>query len=391
MQLLLTARGIRIKWRHRNGSRRVQPTVSAGHRHAATQPRAGRCAAQRSCMSGRGATVSFNALLFDIRAATGTGPRRHRTKLPRGLAPAGRWCLHVPSELPADGREPFGFATAFRSRASMSAMVGPRSRVRRCFRPAKCVLGYPNAADIVGRCRRSAENGTYVVIRQLEQDVRTFWDFWRARAKTSRRRCGLQPKALGRWPNGMPVHGSVPRRSRRSMKRVRWRLSSSARMRGDKVSLWCARSSGESARRSRRRPCGVDGRRPASSDGPARVASMVRRRRRLVSGLHPGREARAAMPVAGRPRGSVFICPVRGYRAAVRIRPADMAEQPEVLRPLRRSGSDRGAVTAFRGTATVSRFLAPPLRCRMSGVDALGARARRRLFFCRASGRCCDF
>jgi Dyp-type peroxidase family len=56
------------------------------------------------------------------------------------------------------------------------------------------------------RTRDLGKNGTYVVFRQLHQDVRVFWDFVDRRAESDPdRRKRLAAKMVGRWPNGAPL------------------------------------------------------------------------------------------------------------------------------------------------------------------------------------------
>lgn len=83
------------------------------------------------------------------------------------------------------------------------------------------LLGYPNQYGKITEvpCVRSAtgeewefgRNGTYLVMRQLAQDVKGFWDFME---KSSRNADGttnmeayvaLAAKMVGRWPNGAPL------------------------------------------------------------------------------------------------------------------------------------------------------------------------------------------
>lgn len=64
--------------------------------------------------------------------------------------------------------------------------------------------GDPQAKDL-GR------NGTFLVIRQLEQDVQQFWDYMEEKTKQSDGTCNpdemikLASKVVGRWPGGAPL------------------------------------------------------------------------------------------------------------------------------------------------------------------------------------------
>lgn len=54
--------------------------------------------------------------------------------------------------------------------------------------------------------RDLGRNGSYLVFRQLEQDVHGFWRFMDRRAGAdARRRVQLASKMVGRWPNGAPL------------------------------------------------------------------------------------------------------------------------------------------------------------------------------------------
>ncbi len=48
-------------------------------------------------------------------------------------------------------------------------------------------------------------NGSYVVFRQLEQDVAQFWRFMLAHAETNESAIRLASKMVGRWPSGAPL------------------------------------------------------------------------------------------------------------------------------------------------------------------------------------------
>jgi Dyp-type peroxidase family len=54
-------------------------------------------------------------------------------------------------------------------------------------------------------------NGTYLVFRQLEQDVRKFWTVMRERAGSDAGMVWLASKMIGRWPSGAPLVTSPDR------------------------------------------------------------------------------------------------------------------------------------------------------------------------------------
>jgi Dyp-type peroxidase family len=118
--------------------------------------------------------------------------------------------LRFPISLPADGREPFGFVDGLSLTRIDVGDGQPAEAGVALLPPGEVVLGYENAAGVTPPASPLGENGAFVVLRQLEQDVQAFWDFWRAQAKDELEAVWLASKALGRWPNGMPVVGDAP-------------------------------------------------------------------------------------------------------------------------------------------------------------------------------------
>src|SRR5262249_39633173 len=62
----------------------------------------------------------------------------------------------------------------------------------------------------VGRNSRFGENGSYLVLNQLDQNVRAFWDFAHAHTKQHGQHGAaaateLAAKIVGRWPDGTPL------------------------------------------------------------------------------------------------------------------------------------------------------------------------------------------
>jgi Dyp-type peroxidase family len=125
--------------------------------------------------------------------------------------------------------EPFGFADG-RSQPSIDG-VGPAGLPADTVQPGEFLLGYPNeygqfapsplvaaAYDpggllaVPGRRERDlGRNGTYLVLRELSQDVDGFWAFL---TDATRRPDGsadrdaatyLAAKMVGRWPSGAPL------------------------------------------------------------------------------------------------------------------------------------------------------------------------------------------
>jgi deferrochelatase/peroxidase EfeB len=126
------------------------------------------------------------------------------------LGPGFSLTLRFPIHLPLDGREPFGFADGL-SLTRIDVGDGRASEVGvALLPPGEVLLGYQNAAGVSPPSPPLGENGTFMVLRQLEQDVQAFWDFWRAQGRDAREAVWLASKALGRWPNGMPIDADAP-------------------------------------------------------------------------------------------------------------------------------------------------------------------------------------
>jgi Dyp-type peroxidase family len=126
----------------------------------------------------------------------------------------------IDSYRPTD-REPFGFADGL----SQPLLEGTRQAEEQpdslhAIRLGEVLLGYPDNAEIVEPvpsipgCQDFGVNGTYLVARQMSQDVEAFWAFMRERSGP----LGLSPEALaskivGRALNGDPlIPGRGPNR-----------------------------------------------------------------------------------------------------------------------------------------------------------------------------------
>src|SRR5215213_690354 len=109
-----------------------------------------------------------------------------------GTPPAG--------EVPA-GEVVLGYPNAY-GKLPASPSVPEGEAARRFLRPVPADPDAPAAAPR----RDLGRNGTYVVFRQLEQDVRAFWAWVDERAgHDAARRKVLAAKMVGRWPNGAPL------------------------------------------------------------------------------------------------------------------------------------------------------------------------------------------
>ena len=89
--------------------------------------------------------------------------------------------------------------------------LGRSAALQDLVEPGEIVLGYPDNTGAVAATpafdgRDLGKNGSYLVLRQLEQDVRAFWNEWLGHADGDPEvAVWLASKAVGRWPNGMPV------------------------------------------------------------------------------------------------------------------------------------------------------------------------------------------
>ncbi len=77
------------------------------------------------------------------------------------------------------------------------------------------LLGHKNAfgepAHVPGAPKSAfALNGTYAVLRQLEQDVRGFWSFCRAQGSSDGDAVRFASQMVGRWPSGAPLVKHAP-------------------------------------------------------------------------------------------------------------------------------------------------------------------------------------
>jgi deferrochelatase/peroxidase EfeB len=162
--------------------------------------------------------------------------------------------------------------------------------------PGEILPGYRDANGVVTAAPPLVCDGAYVAVRQLEQDVAGFWKFWRSQAADDEGAVWLAAKAVGRWPNGMPVGGSSPQPPpERHPSVVAGRLSFAADVRG----VGC--------------PAGAHIRRANPRDGltddPAESLAIAARRRLLRRGRRYGGTAdadwypAAARPAEARPGG----------------------------------------------------------------------------------------
>ncbi|MDQ3809271.1 MAG: peroxidase, partial [Chloroflexota bacterium] len=138
--------------------------------------------------------------------------------------------LTLESAVDLDGREHFGFADGL-SQPTIAGLSDRRDLPSNTIQPGEVILGYPNEygrytdrpllepvaaaarlpLDAAGSGRADlGRNGSYLVFRQLSQDVHGFWrhldEAARAHGQADpHRRTWLASKMVGRWPSGAPL------------------------------------------------------------------------------------------------------------------------------------------------------------------------------------------
>lgn len=110
------------------------------------------------------------------------------------------------TRLPTDGREPFGFRDGL-AQPSLAREDGRSGSDE--LAPGEVLLGRVNSVGSIVPAPAHGVDGSFLVLRELQQDVAGFWNDWLERASDRREAIWLASKAVGRWPNGMPVHGSA--------------------------------------------------------------------------------------------------------------------------------------------------------------------------------------
>ena len=124
-----------------------------------------------------------------------------------------------------DGKEHFGFADGI-SQPTIEGISGRQDTPPNTIRLGEFVLGYlneygqytdrplvdnaggfnPLPSDVQGSGRADfGRNGTYLVFRQLAQDVRGFWRYLASVSDDPQHRTWLAAHMVGRWPSGAPV------------------------------------------------------------------------------------------------------------------------------------------------------------------------------------------
>jgi Dyp-type peroxidase family len=178
-----------------------------------------------------GPTTSAADILLLAFAQDDSVLRTLLSTLQSGLVDAGLSPITALGTTDLGDREPFGFADGM-SQPLISGL-GTSGPPANTVRTGEFVLGYPNeyglltdrplidpALDSSGHLPRDpggsgradlGRNGTYVVFRQLRQDVAGFWQFVDGTSKNPdgssnpAARTKLAAKIVGRWPGGAPL------------------------------------------------------------------------------------------------------------------------------------------------------------------------------------------
>jgi Dyp-type peroxidase family len=109
-----------------------------------------------------------------------------------------------------DLHEPFGFRDGVSNPLiDLKNEYSPRNNQE--YSPAgDYVFGSSDSTESVIEVPDFAIYGSFVVVRQIVQDVELFWNFWRSISRDENEAVWLASKSVGRWPNGMPLTDSAP-------------------------------------------------------------------------------------------------------------------------------------------------------------------------------------
>ena len=102
-----------------------------------------------------------------------------------------------------DGFEPFGFRDGVSQ--PLVEGLGKTGPEELTVKAGEFVLGYPNEYGRLTDHPPIGRNGSYLVARQLEQDVRGFWRYLDSVTADPAARVRLAAKFVGRWPSGAPL------------------------------------------------------------------------------------------------------------------------------------------------------------------------------------------
>jgi Dyp-type peroxidase family len=113
--------------------------------------------------------------------------------------------LRLATVVDLDGREHFGFADGI-SQPTIAGLSSRTDLPSNTIQPGEVILGYPNEYGRYTDAPELARDGTYLVFRQLSQDVHAFWHYVDGLADGDpERRMWIAAKMVGRWPSGAPL------------------------------------------------------------------------------------------------------------------------------------------------------------------------------------------
>lgn len=149
-------------------------------------------------------------LLVTVSAREGPVRDRRREQLEAEAVDAGLVVASaLQTDVPCDESEHFGFRDGISQPSIRDPRAGPWRRTESDppIAPGEFVLGYEDEGGTVPAAPPELGfNGSYMVVRKLEQDVEGFWEFIAAEAGPDpERQKWLAAKILGRWPDGTPV------------------------------------------------------------------------------------------------------------------------------------------------------------------------------------------
>jgi Dyp-type peroxidase family len=176
-----------------------------------------------------------------------TGSDAHRRRVAEETGRAGTSGLELHTALPATPmpepapgvnlREHFGFADGISQPvwegSGLEAGLSERERMLHQVPAGEFVMGQENAYGVVTPVPQIREGrdafghgGSYLVLRQLSQDVTAFWNYFDVKAGSEMTPGAVSPatrlaaKAVGRWPDGSPLatcpHAPDPAQGRRN-------------------------------------------------------------------------------------------------------------------------------------------------------------------------------
>lgn len=196
IQLLVTAGGLAALGAKQEDIAALGRELTFGITHPPSSQRIGDSA--RPEPGGLGWTDKDHEAVVLIYARSSEELTELESDLARGVSKAGSADLRIPP----GGREFFGFLDGI-----------ARMRIARKDRPEKdsfpagtFVFGHADSTGHVPQAGPLGDNGSLVVAREFSQDVLSFWMYWLEVARGDPEGAiFLASKAVGRWPNGMPI------------------------------------------------------------------------------------------------------------------------------------------------------------------------------------------